>query len=43
MNDGESINLEYFGKNNLPENLEKRAKALMNALGKVTWELDFSF
>jgi len=43
MNDGESINLEYFGKNNLPENLEKRAKALMNALGKVTWELDSSF
>lgn len=43
INDGESINLEYFDRNNFPESLEKRAKSLINALGEVIWELDSSF
>ncbi|MFC0472489.1 NUDIX hydrolase [Halalkalibacter kiskunsagensis] len=43
MNDGESINLKYFGKDNLPVNLEKRAKALIDALGDAFWELDSTF
>ncbi|WP_078433690.1 NUDIX hydrolase [Metabacillus halosaccharovorans] len=43
MNDGESINLEYFSKDNLPENIEKRAKALIDSLGDRLWNLHNSF
>lgn len=44
MNDGESINLKYFNKENLPDNkIEKRAKALIESLGDKLWELDSSF
>ncbi|OAS85887.1 MULTISPECIES: NUDIX hydrolase [Metabacillus] len=43
MNDGESISLEYFSRDNLPKNLEKRAKALIDTIGDYFWELDSSF
>ncbi|OCA84089.1 DNA mismatch repair protein MutT [Bacillus sp. FJAT-27225] len=43
MNDGESIGLEYFSKDNLPGNIEKRAKALIETLGNKVWELESSF
>lgn len=43
MNDGESIDLKYFNKDNLPEHIEKRAKALIESLGDKFWELDSSF
>lgn len=43
MNDGESINLEYFNKDNLPANIEKRAKALLEEMGDRLWELESSF
>lgn len=40
MNDEESISLEYFNKNTLPKNLEKRAKSLIEALGDEFWGLE---
>jgi hypothetical protein len=43
MNDGESISLKYFSRDNLPKNLEKRAKALIETIGDYFWELDSSF
>ncbi|MFJ5718257.1 NUDIX hydrolase [Neobacillus sp. NPDC093127] len=43
MNDGESLNLEYFSKDNLPYNIEKRAKALIESLGDKVWNLHNSF
>ncbi|MEH7237542.1 NUDIX hydrolase [Bacillus sp. JJ1562] len=43
MNDGESINLEFFSKDNLPNNIEKRAKALLEEVGNRLWELESSF
>jgi 8-oxo-dGTP pyrophosphatase MutT (NUDIX family) len=43
MLDGESLNLKYFGKENLPNNLEKRAKALIDSLGDRLWILPSSF
>ncbi|KAB2336590.1 NUDIX hydrolase [Cytobacillus depressus] len=43
MNDGESIDLKYFSKDNLPENIEKRAKEILESLGDRFWELDSSF
>lgn len=43
MNDGESLNLEYFNKDNLPDNIEKRAKELIENLGDEFWDLDSSF
>lgn len=42
MNDGESIELQYFSKDNLPANIEKRAKALLESLGDKLWDLDSS-
>ncbi|MDQ1144034.1 8-oxo-dGTP pyrophosphatase MutT (NUDIX family) [Bacillus sp. SORGH_AS 510] len=43
MNDGESMNLKYFSKDNLPVNIEKRAKALLESLGDKLWDLGSSF
>lgn len=43
MNDGESIDLKYFSKENLPDNIEKRAKALIESLGDKLWDLDSSY
>ncbi|WP_078552085.1 NUDIX hydrolase [Bacillus alkalicellulosilyticus] len=43
MNDGESIQLEYFNQHNLPTNIEKRAKGLIENLGDNLWELEGSF
>ncbi|WP_099363377.1 NUDIX hydrolase [Fredinandcohnia onubensis] len=43
MNDGESINLEFFNNDNLPTNIEKRAKALIDEIGERLWELESSF
>lgn len=43
MNDGESIDLQYFSKDNLPDNIEKRAKELLESLGDKLWDLDSSF
>ncbi|WP_155591194.1 NUDIX hydrolase [Lysinibacillus cavernae] len=39
MKDGESLNLTYFNKNELPENLEKRTKTLLDHLGDKLWDL----
>jgi len=43
MNDGESINLAFFNKDNLPTNIEKRAKALIEEIGERLWELECLF
>ncbi|WP_121612703.1 NUDIX hydrolase [Mesobacillus foraminis] len=43
MNDGESINLQYFSKETLPKDIEKRALALINHLGDPFWDLQSSF
>jgi hypothetical protein len=43
MNVGESINLEYFSKETLPKNLEKRSRALIEILGDKLWNLVKSF
>ncbi|MGE7951032.1 NUDIX hydrolase [Lysinibacillus xylanilyticus] len=43
MKDGESLNLTYFGKNELPDNIEKRTKALLENLEDKLWNLGSSF
>jgi 8-oxo-dGTP pyrophosphatase MutT (NUDIX family) len=43
INDGESIGFKYFSKDNLPDNIEKRAKALIESLGDKLWDLDCSY
>ncbi|MBS4203633.1 NUDIX hydrolase [Lederbergia citrea] len=43
MNDGESFNLKYFNKDNLPDKIEKRANELIENLGDKLWNLDSSF
>ncbi|MFJ6266592.1 NUDIX hydrolase [Lysinibacillus xylanilyticus] len=43
MKDGESLNLTYFSKNELPENLEKRTKTLLDNLENKLWDLESSF
>lgn len=43
MNDGESIYLEYFSKDTLPKNIEKRAKVLIENLGDKFWNLHNTF
>lgn len=42
MKDGESLNLQYFSRETLPENLEKRAKALIENIGDKFWDLESS-
>jgi len=43
MKDGESLSLTYFGKNELPNNMEKRTIALLNNLEGKIWGLESSF
>ena len=43
MNDGESLDLKYFGKDHLPEHIEKRAKELLEHAEDKWWDLDSSF
>ncbi|WP_080847854.1 NUDIX hydrolase [Cytobacillus gottheilii] len=43
INDGESLELKYFGKDHLPNEIEKRAWELINQLGDAFWELGDSF
>lgn len=43
MNDGESLDLKFFGKDHLPNKIEKRAWELMNQMGDGFWELGDSF
>ncbi|WP_419095829.1 hypothetical protein [Halalkalibacter suaedae] len=43
MTDGESIDLQYFDKDNLPNHIKKRAKALIESLGEGIWDLEDSF
>ena len=43
LNDGESLGLQFFGKDELPEKIEKRAKELLESLGETLWNLDCSF
>lgn len=43
MKDGESLNLTYFSKNELPDNMEKRTKTLLENLEDKLWDLRSSF
>ena len=43
MKDGESLQLSYFHQKNLPDQIEKRAKELLENTGGILWELDSSF
>lgn len=43
MNDGESVDLQYFDKDHLPNHIEKRASALIECLGEDFWNLEDSF
>ena len=43
LNDGESLGLQFFGKDELPEKIEKRAKELLESLGETLWKMDCSF
>ncbi|KKK36883.1 DNA mismatch repair protein MutT [Mesobacillus campisalis] len=43
MNDGESLDLQYFSKDTLPVKIEKRAQALIDSIGNEFWELSSSF
>lgn len=43
MDDGESLHLHYFNRDNLPEHIEKRAKAIIDNLGNQFWEIESSF
>ncbi|WP_141904349.1 NUDIX hydrolase [Lysinibacillus sp. Y5S-8] len=43
VRDGESLNLTYFSKNELPDHLEKRTKTLLDNLEDKLWNLDSSF
>ncbi|WP_449536548.1 NUDIX hydrolase [Ferdinandcohnia sp. Marseille-Q9671] len=39
MTDGESLQLQFFSKENLPTNLEKRANAIIEEMGPRLWDL----
>ena len=43
MLDGESLELTYFSINELPNQLEKRTKSLLDNLGDKIWDLGSSF
>ncbi|MGE7111518.1 NUDIX hydrolase [Lysinibacillus sp. NPDC047702] len=43
MKDGESLNLTYFSRKELPDNIEKRTKAILENLGDKLWDLHSSF
>lgn len=43
MNDGESLDLQYFSRADLPSDIESRAQALINQFGDALWQLESSF
>ncbi|MGE6492444.1 NUDIX hydrolase [Exiguobacterium sp. NPDC077395] len=43
MENGESLALEYFSKENLPKKIEKRAQTLLDVLGDRCFEREHSF
>lgn len=43
MTDGESLDLQFFSQDHLPEQIEKRALELIIDLGDRLWELDHSY
>nr|WP_251128472.1 NUDIX hydrolase [Exiguobacterium sp. s28] len=43
MNDGESLDLQYFSRADLPTDIESRAQALIDQFGDTLWELESSF
>ncbi|RHB50106.1 NUDIX hydrolase [Exiguobacterium sp. AM39-5BH] len=43
MNDGESLDLQYFSRADLPPNIELRAQALIDQFGDALWQLESSF
>ncbi|MFN4213832.1 NUDIX hydrolase [Exiguobacterium sp.] len=43
MNDGESLNLKYFARADLPTAIESRAQALIEQFGETLWTLESSF
>jgi 8-oxo-dGTP pyrophosphatase MutT (NUDIX family) len=43
MKDGESLNLTYFSKNELPNHLERRTKMLLDHFEDTWWDLGSSF
>lgn len=43
MNDGESLNLQYFSRADLPPHIESRAQALIDQFGETLWTLESSF
>ncbi|MGY4795834.1 NUDIX hydrolase [Lysinibacillus fusiformis] len=43
IKDDESLKLTYFSKNELPDQLEKRTKLLLNNLEDTLWDFDSSF
>lgn len=43
MLDGESLELTHFGINELPNQLEKRTKTLLDNLEDKMWDLGSSF
>lgn len=43
IKDDESLKLTYFSKNELPDQLEKRTKLLLNNLEDTLWDLGSSF
>jgi 8-oxo-dGTP pyrophosphatase MutT (NUDIX family) len=43
MNDGESLDLQYFSRADLPTDIESRAQALIDQFGDALWQLESSF
>lgn len=43
MNDGESLDLQYFSRADLPSDIESRAQALIDQFGDALWQLESSF
>nr|WP_251130831.1 NUDIX hydrolase [Exiguobacterium sp. s157] len=43
MNDGESLDLQYFSRADLPSDIESRAQALIDQFGDALWQLENSF
>lgn len=43
MTDGESLDLQYFSRADLPPGVESRAQALIDQFGDALWQLESSF
>ena len=43
MKDGESLDLQFFAKDSLPPQIEKRANALLDQFGDALWGLESSY